>query len=424
MRAGPVPNQPDSPDGATIRMSISDYPDLIEAIASQDDAERDVRGHILLVESDAARPAACALNDAGFTVSFVDDGAAAFVMLEGQGGGAGRGRGDEPFDAVLTDVSVSGIGGIDLLRFIRNEDRELPVVLMADARDVESAAAAVEHGAFQYLLKPLTPPRLIEAMEKAVRARREARSRREAFSAMDRTVDNKQAAPDRARWDEALRTLWMAYQPIFVPDGRLYAHEALVRSEEPTLLGAGPILDMADAVDGMRELGRAVRMRVGHHATRVAGQHFIFVNLHAHDLLDETLTAPDSPLARAASSIVLEITERAALHDVEEAKAKMAELRALGYRIALDDLGAGYAGLTSFAQIRPEIVKLDMALVRDIDKDALKRRLVASVIQVSRDIGTLVVGEGVETPAERDTLIELGCHLLQGFLLGKPARIA
>jgi EAL domain-containing protein (putative c-di-GMP-specific phosphodiesterase class I) len=101
----------------------------------------------------------------------------------------------------------------------------------------------------------------------------------------------------------------------------------------------------------------------------------------------------------------------------------MAELRALGYRIALDDLGAGYAGLTSFAQIRPEIVKLDMALVRDIDKDALKKRLVASVIQVSRDIGTLVVGEGVETAAERDTLIELGCHLLQGFLLGKPARI-
>ena len=94
----------------------------------------------------------------------------------------------------------------------------------------------------------------------------------------------------------------------------------------------------------------------------------------------------------------------------------------MGFRIALDDLGAGYAGLTSFAQIRPEIVKLDMALVRGIDADPLKRRLVRSVIDVSRDIGTLVVGEGVETDAERDTLVELGCHLLQGYLFGKPAR--
>lgn len=415
-----MPNHADPPPDATLRMSVLDYPDLLEAIADHEHAEDELRGHVLLVESDPLRPAACALNDAGFTVSFVDDGAAAFIMLEAASAASSR---EDPFDAVLTDVSVSGLSGLDLLRFARAGDPELPVVLMADGRDVESAAAAVEHGAFQYLLKPLPPGRLVEAMVKAVRARRDSRMRREALSAMEKTVDSRHAAPDRARWDEAMRTMWMAYQPIIVPDGRLYAYEALVRSEEPTLALAGPLLDMADAVDGMRELGRGVRKRVGDFATRAAGRHHIFVNLHAHDLLDETLTAPDSALARAASSVVLEITERAALHDVDEAKAKMAELRALGYRIALDDLGAGYAGLTSFAQIRPEIVKLDMALVRDIDKDALKRRLVASVIQVSQDIGTLVVGEGVETAAERDTLIELGCHLLQGFLFGKPARI-
>jgi EAL domain-containing protein (putative c-di-GMP-specific phosphodiesterase class I) len=64
-----------------------------------------------------------------------------------------------------------------------------------------------------------------------------------------------------------------------------------------------------------------------------------------------------------------------------------------------------------------------MALVRDVDKDPVKRKLVKSVTEVSRDIGTLVVGEGVETEAERDTLVNLGCHLLQGYLFGKPQRL-
>jgi EAL domain-containing protein (putative c-di-GMP-specific phosphodiesterase class I) len=102
----------------------------------------------------------------------------------------------------------------------------------------------------------------------------------------------------------------------------------------------------------------------------------------------------------------------------------MAELRNMGFRVALDDLGAGYAGLTAFAQLRPDVVKLDMTLVRDVDKDPVRRKLVALVTEVSRDIGAIVVGEGVETQAERDVLVELGCHLLQGYLFGKPERRA
>jgi EAL domain-containing protein (putative c-di-GMP-specific phosphodiesterase class I) len=336
-------------------------------------------------------------------------------MLESADRGAAS---TEPFDAVLTDVSVKGIGGLDLLRFARHVDGDMPVVLMADARDVESAAEAVEHGAFQYLLKPLPQGRVIDALEKAIRRRRELRAA--AMESLERTVET--AEPDRERWENALRTVWMAYQPIVLPSGKLYAYEALVRSEEPTLAGAGPLLDMADALNGVRDLGRVVRRRAGDFAVKAAGSHYLFVNLHADDLLDELLTSPSSPLSQVAPAVVLEITERAAMHDIEEAKVKMAELRSLGFRIALDDLGAGYAGLTSFVHVKPEIVKLDMALVRDIDKDPLRRKLVASVIQVSRDIGTLVVGEGVETRAERDVLVDLGCHLLQGYLFGKPER--
>jgi EAL domain-containing protein (putative c-di-GMP-specific phosphodiesterase class I) len=147
---------------------------------------------------------------------------------------------------------------------------------------------------------------------------------------------------------------------------------------------------------------------------------FLFVNLHSADLADETLVAPDSPLVRSASRVVLEITERATLEGIRGLEKRIAELREMGFRIAIDDLGAGYAGLTSFAKLDPDVVKLDMTLVRDVEKTPIKRKLVQSLCAVCRDLGVTVVAEGIETVAERDVVIELGCDLLQGYLLAKP----
>jgi len=93
----------------------------------------------------------------------------------------------------------------------------------------------------------------------------------------------------------------------------------------------------------------------------------------------------------------------------------------MGYRVALDDLGAGYASLTSFAVLAPDLLKLDMSLVRGIHQSTTKQKLVGSMVRVCIDLGIGVVGEGVECVAEGDALIELGCDLLQGFLFGRPA---
>jgi EAL domain-containing protein (putative c-di-GMP-specific phosphodiesterase class I) len=92
----------------------------------------------------------------------------------------------------------------------------------------------------------------------------------------------------------------------------------------------------------------------------------------------------------------------------------------MGFRLAIDDLGAGYAGLTSFATLEPEFVKLDMSLIRDIDSSPMKKTLVRSMTSLCEELGMMVVAEGVETPAERDVLVSIGCHFLQGYLLAKP----
>jgi EAL domain-containing protein (putative c-di-GMP-specific phosphodiesterase class I) len=156
--------------------------------------------------------------------------------------------------------------------------------------------------------------------------------------------------------------------------------------------------------------------------TPTSGAGILFVNLHPRDLEDDDLVAPDAPLARIARQVVLEITERASVESISDLRNRVARLRETGYRIAVDDLGAGYAGLTSFALLEPEIVKIDMTLVRDVDRQPVKQRLIGSITSLCREMGIMVVGEGVETAAERDMLVELGCDLFQGYFISKPEK--
>jgi EAL domain-containing protein (putative c-di-GMP-specific phosphodiesterase class I) len=173
----------------------------------------------------------------------------------------------------------------------------------------------------------------------------------------------------------------------------------------------------------MQELGRVIRRSVATCIPAAPPRATIFVNLHAIDVGDEELFSASSPLSAYASRIVLEITERASLHRIGDLRERINKLRQLGYRIAVDDLGAGYAGLATFSQLEPDIAKLDMSLIRGIDTAPKKASIVRSMISVCReDLGTSVVCEGVETRAERETLEGLGADLLQGYLFGRPQR--
>jgi EAL domain-containing protein (putative c-di-GMP-specific phosphodiesterase class I) len=147
------------------------------------------------------------------------------------------------------------------------------------------------------------------------------------------------------------------------------------------------------------------------------------VNVHPEDLGDIDLVSPGAPLSAIATRVVLEITERSSLDPIEGIHGRVAKLRELGYRIAVDDLGAGYAGLSCFTLLGPDVVKLDMSLIRDIDRSSRKRSVVRSMIDLSsRELGMFVICEGVETVDERDTLARLGADLFQGYLFARPNR--
>jgi EAL domain-containing protein (putative c-di-GMP-specific phosphodiesterase class I) len=118
--------------------------------------------------------------------------------------------------------------------------------------------------------------------------------------------------------------------------------------------------------------------------------------------------------------VVLEVTERESLDRLADPRAVVSALRSLGCRVAIDDLGAGYSGLTSFAQLEPDIVKIDMSLVREVDTDRRKAQILGRMVELCHDLGVQVVAEGVESIGEWDQLVALGCDLFQGYLIARP----
>lgn len=222
-------------------------------------------------------------------------------------------------------------------------------------------------------------------------------------------------------YERVLTGLTVFFQPITkASDGKRFGYEALMRSTERTLPHPGAILDAAERLERVPQLGRANRALVANVvASAPAERGVFFVNLHLLDLLDRSLLSPFSPLSKVADRVILEITERTPVDGID-LRYRVTELRELGFRIAIDDLGGGHARMNALSLDDTDFVKLDMSLVRDVDKHPVKRRLIRSVVQVCRDHQIQVIGEGVETAAEVATLKDLGCDLLQGYFLSRP----
>jgi EAL domain-containing protein (putative c-di-GMP-specific phosphodiesterase class I)/ActR/RegA family two-component response regulator len=372
------------------------------------------RDSVLLVDDEQRLAAAYAraLQGAGFSVQLATNGKEALAQLAAR-----------RFDVVLSDIAMPELDGIGLLRAVREHDLDVPVLLMTGKPSIDTARAAVEYGALRYLCKPIELADLTSVVEHAVQLGRMARLKREA---LDFLGNENKLLGDRASlelaFQHALAGLWMAYQPIVsYPERRVLAYEALMRPSDGRLSNPGMILDAAQRLGRLVELGRAVRQHVAL-TVRKSPIPRVFVNLHPHDLLDEELYSADAPLSSIAGKVVLEVTERASLEEIKDIEARVARLRALGFQLAVDDIGAGYAGLTSLASLQPEVMKIDMALVRDIDVSSTKQKLVGAMMGLCNEMDVSLVAEGIETRGERDALTRLGCEWMQGYLFAKPDR--
>jgi len=214
----------------------------------------------------------------------------------------------------------------------------------------------------------------------------------------------------------------MAFQPIVdVSDGTVFAYEALVRG--PGGEGARWVLDQVTAANRYA-FDQACRTKAIELAHRLGMPGTLSINFlpnavyQPETCLAATLAAADKvgfPLSR----IIFEVTESEEA-DGQKVAEIIAAYREKGFRTAIDDFGAGHSGLNRVIELHPDLIKLDIALIRGIDADAYRRAMVASVAAFCREAGVTLIAEGIETPEEHRTLRDMGVVLQQGYLFARP----
>jgi EAL domain-containing protein (putative c-di-GMP-specific phosphodiesterase class I)/DNA-binding response OmpR family regulator len=212
-----------------------------------------------------------------------------------------------------------------------------------------------------------------------------------------------------------------AFQPVFQPIVDLatettIGYEALTRFAD----GTRPDRRFADAaaVGLGYELEAATLAAAVHAAEELPPDAWLSLNVSPGFLLDESRLRVVMHAARRP--LVLEITEHVVIEDYAAFRACVAELSA-DLRYAVDDAGAGFSSFRHILELRPDFVKLDLALVRDIDADEIRQALVAGIVYFARSSHCRLVAEGIETTAELAMLRSLGVDLGQGYVLGRPA---
>ena len=253
------------------------------------------------------------------------------------------------------------------------------------------------------------------------------RALREAISVAS-TKEGERAALLREQFKDVLvrRQIETLYQPIVdLSTGEVFAHEALSRGPAETPFENPEVLfDYALKTDQVWSLEK-ICMQFS--AERFVGKRpgMLFVNVET-ELIHELKSRGHEvlqPLLAIQSGVVLEITERAAIRDYDLFRESVRVLRELGFRIAIDDAGSGYASLQSIAELRPNYLKISNYLVTGLHEDSIKRDVVEMLVRLAARIDAKTVAEGIETEAEKAEVKRLGVTYGQGYLLGRPAKI-
>ncbi|MHA6572689.1 S6 modification regulatory phosphodiesterase RimA [Pseudomonas yamanorum] len=215
-----------------------------------------------------------------------------------------------------------------------------------------------------------------------------------------------------------------AYQPIVdLRDQSIFAHEALVRGVNGE--GALSVLDQVNHSNRYR-FDQRCRTQAIATASTLGMQTYLSINFMPNAVyrpelcIRSTLEAArehNFPLDR----LIFETLESEHVDNYRHLTNILREYREFGFKTAIDDFGAGYSGLNLLADFQPDLIKLDMALIRDVDRDRVRQVIVRGIVTICEQLGVTVIAEGIESAGERDFLADCGIFLMQGYWFAKPA---
>jgi EAL domain-containing protein (putative c-di-GMP-specific phosphodiesterase class I) len=220
------------------------------------------------------------------------------------------------------------------------------------------------------------------------------------------------------------------FQPIVnaqTPD-QIFAYEALIRgrAQDGSLVYPGRILSVAKAADLLFNLDSAARRTAVLEAAAHSIQTNLFINFTPTSIYDpknclRTTMAAIERSGITPDRIIFEVVEGEHVADVNHLLDIFSFYRSNGFRVALDDLGAGYSSMNLLAQLRPDFVKLDMGLIRDVDREPYKAHIARKLIEMAQELEVFTIAEGVETEGEYQWLQAHRVDYVQGYLFAKPA---
>ncbi|MGB9808464.1 MAG: GGDEF domain-containing protein [Caldanaerobacter sp.] len=217
------------------------------------------------------------------------------------------------------------------------------------------------------------------------------------------------------------------FQPIVsLTDGEVVGYEALTRGPEGSIFFNPEVLfEEAKKANLLWDLELITRIKAIEIFNSFKSEKLLFLNVDPEVIRDEHFIKGTTRevlqfYGISPANLIFEVTEKTAIKDYKAFKRVIENYKSQGYKIAIDDVGAGYSGLSAIAQIKPYYVKIDMSLIND--KDNFKKAIVKALMEFAVNTNIKLIAEGIETIDELFTVIEIGIPLGQGFLLGKPSK--
>jgi EAL domain-containing protein (putative c-di-GMP-specific phosphodiesterase class I)/AmiR/NasT family two-component response regulator len=327
-------------------------------------------------------------------------------------------------DVALVDFHMPG-GGEQTVRGILAVSPGTKVIALSGSTDPEATRAMLRAGAGSYLVKGSSPDDMIDAVVRSARGESiiAAEVAEEVLGEFASHLERRRVSADELRRQRDRIDLVLErklVKPVFQPiveleTGRVAWYEALSRFPSDPALSPAQWFADAETVDRRAEL-ELLAAKLAITAFRAhRGLEGLAINVSPGAIGDVAQLG-----GWLGSRLLIEVTEHAAIEDYRAVTVAMSPSRATGVRLAVDDAGAGFASLRHVLELKPDVVKLDVSLTRNIDHDPSRCALARGLIGFAKELRIEIVAEGIETAAELATLRELGVGLGQGFLLGRP----
>ncbi len=365
---------------------------------------------VLVVEDDANLRLAVriALERDGYEVHEAGDGSEALQKAV-----------DGLYDAAIVDFQIPPPDGLEVLKQLHAFQPRCVRILMSGALDLPVVMHAVNRGEVSRIIaKPFRLDEIKSTVENAITARN--RLEELCVGARNDGLEQQRRHLDECFRDELLQ---LALQPIVAAEsGKVCGYEALLRSRHAVLDTPMKIIAAAEAHAMLGRVGDWVASAAALWLEELPADTNLFINVHPSELSDfEAARRRFEQLRRWTGRVVLEITERGNVLELCGWQQAIEWLTSAGFRIAVDDLGSGYNSLSVLAELQPAFMKVDMSIVRHMDREERKQRLVDLLVRFAKATNSQLVLEGIETNGEAAVARQLGADLLQGYLLGKPA---